>query len=286
MQATPQYVRSIWISDLHLGTKHARTSALLDFFQAYESRYLFLVGDIFDGWSLSRSWYWDQSHNDVIQKILRKSRKGTCVTYIPGNHDEFVRDYEGLSLGNIRIRNEAVHVLLDGRKLLVVHGDCFDGILRYARWLQLTGAVAYQMALNVNRLLNVARHWCRLPYWSLSSFLKAKTKKAVQYVAEFEELVAGEALRRRVDGVVCGHIHKAEMRQIGSVQYFNCGDWVESCTALIEKLDGGLEIISFVPGMRPGSLQKELFESGGDGQIGRNPSLSGEATPSASGKAS
>jgi len=206
---------------------------------------MYLVGDIFDGWALARNWNWPQTHNDVVQKLLRKGRKGTSVTYIPGNHDAFARDFIGHRFGDILVADHAVHSLLDGRKLLVLHGDEFDGIIRYAKWLQMLGAVAYGLALILNHAVNAVRQRLGRPYWSLSAFLKNRTKKALQYVDDFEQLVSEKARSMHVDGVVCGHIHHAEMRTISGISYFNCGDWVESSTALVEHLDGRLELIYY-----------------------------------------
>ena len=235
--------RSIWISDIHLGTRGCKAEFLLDFLKHNESDYLFLVGDIVDGWRLKRSWYWAQSHNDVIQKVLRKARKGTKVVYIPGNHDEALRDYDGLVLGGIAVRAEHLHELADGRKLLILHGDQFDAVVKYSPWLALLGDWAYTWALQLNHWFNYGRRRLGYPYWSLSAYLKGKVKNAVQYVSSYEEAVAAEARRRGVDGVVCGHIHKAEMRMMDGVLYCNDGDWVESCSALVETPEGKLEII-------------------------------------------
>ncbi len=235
--------RAIWISDVHLGTRGCKADFLLDFLKYHESEYLFLVGDIIDGWSLKRSWYWHQSHNDVVQKILRKARKGTNVIYIPGNHDEFAREYTNHLFGGIRLENRYIHETADGKKLLILHGDEFDGVIKYAKWLAVLGDYAYQFSLTVNRYVNQARKKMGLPYWSLSAYLKGKVKNAVQYIDNFEQVVADAAAQQGVDGVVCGHIHKAEMRTIGDVLYCNDGDWVESCSALVENQDGSLEII-------------------------------------------
>lgn len=266
----PMRVRAIWISDLHLGTKHSRTADLLDFLRSVDSSFLYLVGDIFDGWALARSWYWNQSCNDVVQKLLRKGRKGTSVTYIPGNHDEFARDYVGMHFGEIYVAQQTVHTLLDGRKLLIVHGDEFDGIIRYAKWLQVLGAIAYGFALGLNRILDRVRSMLGRPYWSLSAYLKQRTKKALQYIDDFEALVADKARREGVDGVVCGHIHQAETRGIDGIQYLNCGDWVESCTAIVEHLDGRIELVDWTDAgtrerfaLRAPSdlLQRDMFDS-------------------------
>jgi len=235
--------RTIWISDVHLGTRGCKADFLLDFLRRTESEHLFLVGDMVDGWRLKRSWYWPQAHNDVVQKLLRKARKGTAVTFIPGNHDEFVRDYLEFNFGEVRVSNEAIHVTADGRKLLVIHGDQFDTVVVYAKWLAHLGDWAYNFALSLNYWLNWVRRRLGLGYWSLSAYLKHRVKNAVSFIANFEQAMAEMARRRGVDGVVCGHIHHAEVRRIGDILYANDGDWVESCTALVEHFDGHLEIL-------------------------------------------
>jgi len=235
--------RAIFVSDVHLGTRGCQAEMLIDFLRKNESEYLYLVGDIVDGWRLKRWWYWPQAHNDVVQKIMRKARKGTTVIYIPGNHDEAARQYCQLTFGDVQVENEAIHVQANGKKLLVIHGDQFDGIVRYAKWLAILGDWAYSAALRINTLFNQARRKLGLNYWSLSAYLKHKVKNAVQFIANYEEAVASEARRRGVDGVVCGHIHHAEIRMIDGVLYCNDGDWVESCTALVEDFDGNLRIV-------------------------------------------
>jgi UDP-2,3-diacylglucosamine pyrophosphatase LpxH len=239
--------RTLWISDLHLGTPGCQAAALLDFLKRTESDTLFLVGDIIDGWQLRRQWYWPQSHNDVIQKLLRKARKGTRVIFIPGNHDEFARKYLHNNFGGIDVAEEWTHVTADGRRLWVIHGDLFDGVIQCARWLAYVGDSLYEMTLKLNRHLNSVRARLGLPYWSLSKFLKLKVKRAVSYVTDFEAAVAREARRRGMQGVVCGHIHHAEMRRIDGILYANDGDWVESMTALAEHADGSLEILHWAP---------------------------------------
>jgi UDP-2,3-diacylglucosamine pyrophosphatase LpxH len=237
--------RSIWISDIHLGTRGCKAEFLLDFLKNNESEYPYLVGDIIDCWRLRRAWYWHQAHNDVVQKLLRKARKGTRVIYVPGNHDEPLRDYTEMHFGGVEVVEEAIHVTADGRRLLVLHGDKFDGIVKYARWLAVLGDKAYNVLLTLNHWYNLWRRWLGYPYWSLSAYLKRQVKDAVRYVDDFELALAEEARRRGVDGVVCGHIHKAEIRKVGSVLYCNDGDWVESCTALVEHGDGRLEILEW-----------------------------------------
>lgn len=221
--------RAIFISDIHLGTRGCKASLLLDFLRHTESQHLYLVGDIIDCWRLQRSWSWRQAHNDVVQKLLRKARKGTRVIFVPGNHDHPVREYAELQFGGITVLREAVHETADGKRLLVIHGDEFDGIVRYARWLAILGDRGYELIIAVNHWYNLARHHLGYPYWSLSQYLKNKVKNAVQFVLRFEEAVAEEAARRGLDGVVCGHIHKAEIRMVKGVLYCNDGDWVESC---------------------------------------------------------
>ncbi|MEM6646464.1 MAG: UDP-2,3-diacylglucosamine diphosphatase [Bacteroidota bacterium] len=260
--------RTIFISDFHLGTRDCNDAYLLDFLRHNESEYLYLVGDIFDGWALRRSWYWHQYHNDVIQKILRKARKGTKIIYVPGNHDEFARQFESHQFGGIKVRLRTLHTTADGRQLLVLHGDEFDGVVRYAKWLALVGARAYSLTLYLSRMVNRVRTRMGKPFWSLSAYLKHRTKKAVQYISEFEQAVVREARELDVDGVICGHIHHAEMRTLSDVLYLNTGDWVESCTALVEHLDGRLEIIRWIPSAR--SLEEQRQKSsvstiGGDG---------------------
>src|SRR5258706_3740610 len=237
--------RAIWISDIHLGTRGCKADLLLDFLRHTESEYLYLVGDIIDCWRLRRAWFWVQGHNDVVQKVLRKARKGTRVIYVPGNHDEPLRDYTDMQFGGITVLGEAIHEMADGRRLLILHGDAFDGIIKYAKWLALLGDHAYNLMIIVNSWFNQARRRLGYPYWSLSAYLKLKVKNAVDYINDFEVAVAAEARQRGVDGVVCGHIHKAEMRDIDGILYCNDGDWVESCTALVEHFDGRLELVDW-----------------------------------------
>ena len=245
-----RHYRSVWISDLHLGTPGCQAKALLDFLKHVECETLFLVGDIVDGWQLRRSWYWPQAHNDVVQKLLRKARKGTRVIFIPGNHDEFARRYVGHNFGGIDVAEEWVHETADGRKLWVMHGDYFDGVIQCAKWLAHVGDSLYEFTLKLNRHLNSLRARMGLPYWSLSKYLKLKVKRAVNFIGDFENAVAREARRRGMQGVVCGHIHHAELREIDGITYANDGDWVESLTALAEQADGRLEIVDWAEQMR------------------------------------
>ena len=238
--------RSIWISDVHLGTRGCKADFLLDFLKHTESEHLYLVGDIVDGWRLRRSWYWPQAHNDVVQKILRKARKGTDVVFVPGNHDEFARGYTEHSFGDIKVVAQAIHTTADGRRLLVLHGDAFDGVVKYAKWLAHLGDWAYTLALSVNHWFNLIRRRLGYSYWSLSAYLKHKVKNAVQFIDDYEQTIVEEARRQGVDGVVCGHIHHAELRLVDGILYANDGDWVESCTALVEHMDGRLEIVHWL----------------------------------------
>jgi UDP-2,3-diacylglucosamine pyrophosphatase LpxH len=239
--------RAVFISDTHLGTRDCRTDFLADFLRRVSCESLFLVGDIVDGWRLRKSWFWDESHDEVIRLILGKARAGTDVTYIPGNHDEMFRAWLplGLEVGGIKLRQEASHTTADGRRLLILHGDEFDSVVRYAKFLALLGDSAYTAALVANRYFNAIRRRLGHPYWSLSAWLKRRVKEAVKAIDRFEGAVASEARRRGFDGVVCGHIHHAEMREVGGVLYLNDGDWVESCTALVEHHDGRLELVDW-----------------------------------------
>jgi UDP-2,3-diacylglucosamine pyrophosphatase LpxH len=236
--------RTIWLSDTHLGTRGCRAQALLDFLDAHECDYLYLVGDIIDFWRLRRAPHWTQLHSDVIRTVLTKARAGTVVTLVPGNHAEYLRRFCDLQLGNIMVTEEAIHRTVDGRLLLVLHGDRFDGITRCHRWLALSGDVGYDALLVLNRWFNRGRRLLRLPYWSLSAYVKGKVKRAVNFITAFETALAHEAQRRNLHGVVCGHIHHAEIREIQGILYCNTGDWVESCTALAERPDGALELLS------------------------------------------
>jgi UDP-2,3-diacylglucosamine pyrophosphatase LpxH len=235
--------RTIWISDIHLGTPGCQANYLLDFLRHNESEYLYLVGDIVDGWQIKRSWYWTQAHNDVVQKILRKARKGTRVTYIAGNHDEGLRQFLGYAFGEIQIADEAIHTLADGRRLLVIHGDLYDGVVQQAKWLAIVGDNLYSFILKLNRWFNHVRAHMGLHYWSLSQYLKHKAKNAVNFISNFEAAVAREARTRGLQGVVCGHIHKPTIREIDGVLYCNDGDWVESLSALIETFEGELKLV-------------------------------------------
>jgi UDP-2,3-diacylglucosamine pyrophosphatase LpxH len=248
---TEFHYRTVFISDTHLGTRGCRSDFLVDFLRGVSCDHLYLVGDIIDGWRLRRSWYWDEMHDEVLRLILAHAHRGTIVTYIPGNHDEMLRSWlpqlaiNGIDIAGIRLRNEAVHVTADHRQLLVVHGDEFDTVVHYAKFVALLGDQAYATALVVNRWFNAARRRLGFPYWSLSAYLKLRVKEAVKVIGRFEEALSGEARRRGMDGVVCGHIHHAEIRDVNGMLYLNAGDWVESCTALVEHADGKLEVLNW-----------------------------------------
>ena len=237
--------RTIWISDIHLGTRGCNAVMLLDFLRSVECDVLYLVGDILDGWRLRKGWYWPDAHNEVVRRILKMAHGGTRVILIAGNHDEMLRPYAGMSFGGVEVALDAVHLTADGRRLLVTHGDSFDSVVLYARWLAFLGDKAYSVLLRLNVVLNAVRRRFQLPYWSLSAYLKKRVKNAVQFIGAYEEAVAHAARDCHVDGVVCGHIHSAEIRQIGDITYYNDGDWVESCTALAEAADGTISLIDW-----------------------------------------
>jgi UDP-2,3-diacylglucosamine pyrophosphatase LpxH len=243
-------LRAMFLSDLHLGTPGCQAAMLLEFLKRYDADVIYLVGDIIDGWRLRSGWYWPQMQNDVVQKLLRKVRKGARLIYLPGNHDEFLRDYIGVAFGHIEIAERAIHTAADGRRYLVIHGDQFDVVVAHARWLAYLGDWAYEFALWSNGIVNRVRRRIGLPYWSLSAWAKYKVKKAVNFIGRFEDVLAEEAQRVAVDGVICGHIHHAADREIGAIRYLNTGDWVESCTALIEDHDGNLSVIRFADMLR------------------------------------
>ena len=237
--------RTLFISDVHLGSKAAKADFLLDFLRHHEADTIYLVGDIIDGWRLKRSWYWPQDCNDVVQKVLRKARKGTRVVYIPGNHDEFLRDFPGTHFGGIEVAQRAMHETADGKKYLVLHGDEFDVVVRNARIVAYLGDWAYDMAILINIGLAAIRRKLGMPYWSFSAWAKLQVKYAVNFIGEFQRVVAEEARRNNADGVICGHIHHAVIEDLDGIRYINTGDWVESCTAIAEHDDGTFELISW-----------------------------------------
>src|SRR6266404_714968 len=249
----PQRFRTLFISDVHLGARGSQAERLLDFLRGHDADTIYLVGDIVDGWALQSGWYWPQSHNDFVQKMLRKARKGAKIIYVPGNHDEFLRNYYGTHFGGIDVAENTVHVGVDGRRYLVIHGDIFDLVVQNARWLAHLGDKAYDFAIQMNRLVNFFRRMFGVPYWSLSQWAKLKVKNAVNYIGAFEKTLAAEARRHGADGVICGHIHYATIRDAHGIRYTNCGDWVESCTALAEHEDGQFEIITWTDPLRQAS---------------------------------
>ncbi len=240
------HYRSLFISDLHLGSKGCQAELFLDFLRHNDANTIFLVGDIIDGWRLRSGWYWPQAHNDVVQKLLRKARKGAQMILVPGNHDEFARQFIGLNFGGIEIMRRAMHETADGRRFLITHGDEFDIVVRNARWLAFFGDWAYDGALFINTHFNHVRRALGFGYWSFSAWAKLKVKNAVNFIGAFETALAGEARRQGADGVICGHIHHAVIREIDGVVYVNVGDFVESCTAVAEHYDGRLEIIHWL----------------------------------------
>jgi len=243
--AEPKQYRTLFLSDIHLGARGSQADKLLDFLRWHDADQIYLVGDIVDGWALRSTWFWPQSHNDVVQKILRKARKGARIVYVPGNHDEFLREYYGTHFGGIEVAETAIHEGVDGKRYLVIHGDIFDLIVTQARWLALLGDKAYDTAIVLNRWFNVIRRRLGFPYWSLSQWAKQKVKNAVNYIGDYEKALAAEAERHGADGVICGHIHHAAIHDNFGLRYINCGDWVESCTAVVERMDGKFEIITW-----------------------------------------
>ena len=241
----PRHFRALFLSDVHLGTRGCQAELLLDFLRLHDAETIYLVGDIVDGWRLRRSWYWPQAHNDVVQKILRKGRKGARIIYMPGNHDEFLRDYIGSHFGVVEVVDQVVHEGIDGKRLLIIHGDQFDVVVRHAKWLAFLGDWAYTAALGLNTIFNGVRRRMGFSYWSLSAWAKLKVKNAVNFIGSFEKTLAAEAKKVGADGVVCGHIHHAAMHDEFGVRYLNTGDWVESCTAIVEHHDGRYEVVTW-----------------------------------------
>jgi UDP-2,3-diacylglucosamine pyrophosphatase LpxH len=239
----PLSFRTVWISDIHLGFRGCSAEHLLNFLHSIDCEFLYLVGDIIDLWEMKKRMYWPQSHNNVVRTILGKAKHGTKVVYVPGNHDELLKDFHDMVFGNVHIVEEVIHTNADGRRLLVTHGDKFDSVVRCSRALAILGTRLYDWLLKANYVVHGVRRRCNLPYWSLAGFLKHKVKNAVQFISNFEQVVAYETARLGVDGVVCGHIHRPEITKLNNVVYCNCGDWVESCSALVEHHDGSLELL-------------------------------------------
>jgi UDP-2,3-diacylglucosamine pyrophosphatase LpxH len=239
----PVTYRTIWLSDTHLGLKAARTEYLLDFLKHTESEYLYLVGDIIDLWKAKRGWYWPDINNQIVRLIMQKAKHGTRVVYVPGNHDEFFRDYTDLFFAGIHVSPRAEHTTVDGQRLLILHGDEFDCVTMNNKWIAKLGSEAYDFLITANHWFNWLRRKLGFGYWSLSKHLKHKVKEAVNYIGNFEEAVVREARLHEADGVVCGHIHHAVISSYDNITYANCGDWVESCTALAEDDEGRLSLI-------------------------------------------
>lgn len=238
-------VRSIFLSDVHLGTPACQAGRLLEFLRVHDSQYLYLVGDIVDFWAIRRRGvHWTAEQNTVVQKILKRARHGTEVVFIPGNHDEAAREHIGTSFGNVRVEDDYIHEAADGRRYLLVHGDAFDQVTRYHRWLAILGDQAYDVLVRLNLWLSWVRRRLNIPgYWSLSGYAKRKVKSAVSFIFDFEDSLLHHARERGVDGVICGHIHAAALREAQGITYVNCGDWVDSCTAILEHADGQLELV-------------------------------------------
>lgn len=239
-------VRSIFLSDIHLGTRACQADSLIGFLREYESDHLYLLGDIVDFWSMSRTIHWTAAQNTVVQKVLRRARHGEQVMLIPGNHDEVLREYVGASFGEIRIAEEHIHETADGRRLLLLHGDAFDQVTRHHRWLAVLGDIGYDLLVSLSALLSRIRRTLRISgHWSLADYAKRRVKTAVSYIFDFEDAVIRTVRERGLDGVVCGHIHSACLRETNGLLYINCGDWVDSCTAIVEHLDGQLELVEW-----------------------------------------
>ncbi|MDP1607365.1 MAG: UDP-2,3-diacylglucosamine diphosphatase [Rhodocyclaceae bacterium] len=237
-------VRAIFLSDIHLGTRGCQAERLLDFLRDHEAEYLFLVGDIVDFWVMNRGIQWSAAQNTVVQKLLRRARHGEKIFLIPGNHDEALREYLDMNFGGIQVVGEYIHTAADGRRYLLIHGDEFDQVTRHHRWVALLGDIAYNGLVRINAWLSwLRRRFNRPGYWSLAGYAKRKVKSAVSFVFNFEDAVIHAARERGVDGVICGHIHSATIRAADGITYLNCGDWVDSCTAIVEHLDGRMELI-------------------------------------------
>lgn len=239
-------VRSIFLSDIHLGTRACQADRLLDFLREYSAENVFLIGDIVDFWAMNRSIHWTPAQNTFVQKILRRARHGERIVFIPGNHDEALREYAGVAFGDILVVEELVHELADGRRFLLLHGDEFDQITRHHRWVAVLGDMAYNTLVLFNGgLSRIRRKLGRPGYWSLAGYAKRRVKKALQFIFDFEAAAIHSARQRGLDGIICGHIHSAALREVGGLTYVNCGDWVDSCTAIVEHGDGRLELLSW-----------------------------------------
>ena len=244
----PKRVRTLFLSDIHLGTRACQSERLLAFLREYESDYLYLVGDIVDVWAMKRGFYWPAAHNTIVQKILRMARHNTKVIFVPGNHDEAFRYYLGMSFGGVDIVAEHVHETTDGKRLWVTHGDQYDQITTCHRWVSILGDMSYTVLVHVNRLLSLSRRKLNIGgHWSLADYAKRNVLQAVAFIGDFEKAAVHETVQRKFDGVVCGHIHTPAMKQVDGITYYNCGDWVDSCTALVEHMDGRMELLRSTP---------------------------------------
>ncbi len=246
----PVRYRALFLSDMHLAARACKSGELLSFLKSHDAAEIYLVGDVFDFWRLRRNASWPPSQTEIVKELLAKARNGSRITYIPGNHDNEIRTFAGTTLGPFEIRLQAIHITADGRRFLVIHGDEFDVVIKRARWLAVLGDVSYDLASLANTLLNAARRRVGRPYWSLSAFLKYQVKRAVSYAGNFEKSVASAARNAGAAGVICGHIHHAAMHLVDGIHYVNTGDWVDSCTAVVEHADGRLEIIRWSEGLR------------------------------------
>jgi len=256
--------RTLFISDCHLGSGGAKAKELARFLKQVDCDTVYLVGDVIDMWRLRQRWYWPDTHNSVMRRLLKMSHKGTTIVYVPGNHDEAARPFCGLSFGGMQMAMTAVHLTADGRRLLVTHGDQFDLVVRNSRLLALAGTVGYEVLLKINGVYNVGRRLFGLPYDSLSQAIKARVKSACNFISNFEQALVAEARAGGFDGVVCGHIHKAERRMIGTLEYLNCGDWVESCTALVEHDDGRIELLDGLAFLAERDAARAIADNSGD----------------------
>ena len=242
--------KTIFISDLHIGSTQCQADTLLDFLKHNESETLYLVGDIIDFWALSKRVYWPRDHNTIIQKILRKARHDTKVIYVPGNHDENVREYDEHVFGDIEVRNSIVHTTVDGKRFLVVHGDEYDTIAKYHQWIAKLGSKGYDFLLEVNRAVRAVRRVMGIQsHFSLAAYIKFKVKNAVQFISDYEQSIVMTLKDEGLDGVICGHIHHAEIKEMDGFLYVNTGDFVESCTAIVEHDCGRLELIRWDPSL-------------------------------------
>ncbi len=270
------HYRAIWISDVHLGTKHSQVTKLLEFLRDTECDHLYIVGDFIDGWQLRRKWYWVDDYNLLIQKLLRKNRKNTQVTFISGNHDEFLEKFFGIAFGSVRLMERVVHVAADGKRYLVIHGHQFDGLSHFNRLLDRVGSALYDKILDANAWINRLRRSLGFGYWSFASYIKLKAKAAVKYVNDYEDAMIQYGRKNAMAGVICGHIHRPEIRELGDLVYMNCGDWVENCTALAEDFDGKFKLLKFHENnalhTRRGPGSSDPGDSGeGDRGKGRSP---------------